>query len=256
MTQRLAGPLAGLSLALAASTASAQQAVGDWLGPLAVSSDITLQTAVHIHKDAAGAETGTFDSLDEGLYGLPLTALVDTGGALTFSVARLHATYAGKWDPAAHQWTGKWSQNGGSLPLILTSGQVPDAPVVAGLDGDWDGALTVGPGVKLRLSLRVETGPHGTRARLLSIDQDSVTGISSLSHTGDKVRVELRVLGAAFDAALDPKGQTLTGIWTQSGQDLPLVLTRRAAGQAKGGDASATDASETLSPPRGGAGVR
>ncbi len=233
MIRRLAGLVAGLTMALAAHAASAQPATGDWLGGLAVSPAMTVHIAIHIHKDAAGAEAGTFDSLDEAVYGVPLTDIADTGGSLSFAIARLHATFAGKWDAAGGQWTGQWSQGGRSLPLTLAAGQIPDAPTVAGLDGDWDGALTVGPGLKLRLALHVETGPHGTVARLHSIDQQSTVAVSSLSHTGDKVRVGFQVLAAAFEGVFDAKSQAMTGTWSQGGQDLPLVLTRRVAGQAE-----------------------
>jgi len=233
MTRQFAGLIAGLSMALAAHAATAQQAAGDWLGALAVSPALTLHVAIHIHKDAAGVDTGTFDSLDEAVYGLPLSEIANADGSLAFTVARLHATYAAKWAAANHGWIGQWSQGGRSLPMTLIAGQVPAAPIVAGLDGDWDGALTVTAGMKLRLALHIETGPRGTMARLRSIDQQSTMAVSSLSRTGDKVRVEIKVIGAVFDASLDPKGQTLTGTWTQGGQPLPLALTRRAAGQAE-----------------------
>ena len=233
MLRQIAGLTAGLSMALAAHAASAQTAAGDWLGGLAVTPAVTLRVAIHIHKDAAGLQTGSFDSLDQGIYDVPLADVSTTGGTLAFSVPKLHATFTGKWDAAGHGWSGEWAQGGRSLALTLAPGKTPAAPIVAGLDGDWDGALTVSAGIKLRLALHIETGAHGTLARLNSIDQQSVMAISSLSRNGEKVRIESKLIGAVYEADLDSKGQTLTGTWTQGGMPLPLVLTRRAAGQAE-----------------------
>ena len=233
MLRQIAGLIAGLSMALAAHAASAQTAAGDWLGGLAVTPAVTLRVAIHIHKDAAGLQTGSFDSLDQGIYDVPLADVSTTGGTLAFSVPKLHATFTGKWDAAGHGWSGEWAQGGRSFALTLSPGETPAAPIVAGLDGDWDGALTVSAGIKLRLALHIETGAHGTLARLNSIDQQSVMAISSLSRNGEKVRIESKLIGAVYEADLDSKGQTLTGTWTQGGMPLPLVLTRRAAGQAE-----------------------
>ena len=233
MLRQIAGLIAGLSMALAAHAASAQTAAGDWLGGLAVTPAVTLRVAIHIHKDAAGLQTGSFDSLDQGIYDVPLADVSTTGGTLAFSVPKLHATFTGKWNAASHGWSGEWAQGGRSFALTLSPGETPAAPIVAGLDGDWDGALTVSAGIKLRLALHIETGAHGTLARLNSIDQQSVMAISSLSRNGEKVRIESKLIGAVYEADLDSKGQTLTGTWTQGGMPLPLVLTRRAAGQAE-----------------------
>ena len=233
MLRQIAGLTAGLSMALAAHAASAQTAAGDWLGDLAVTPAVTLRVAIHIHKDAAGLQTGSFDSLDQGIYDLPLADVSAAGASLAFTVPKLHARFTGKWDAAGHGWSGEWAQGGRSLALTLAPGKTPAAPIVAGLDGDWDGALTVSAGIKLRLALHIETGAHGTLARLNSIDQQSVMAISSLSRTGEKVRIEPKLIGAVYEANLDAKGQTLTGTWTQGGMPLPLVLTRRAAGQAE-----------------------
>jgi len=238
MLRQIAGLIAGLSMAFAAhavsaQTATTQQGSGDWLGGLAISPTVTLHVAIHIHKDAAGLQTGSFDSLDQGVYDLPLADVSTAGGALAFTVPKLHATYAGKWDAVSHAWSGQWAQGDRSIVLTLVSGETPAAPVVAGLDGDWDGALTVSGGMKLRLALHVETGAHGTMARLNSIDRQSVLAISSLSRTGDKVRIEAKLIGAVYEAALDAKGQTLAGTWTQGGMPLALVLRRRGAGQVE-----------------------
>ena len=229
MIRHLAGLFAGLSLALAAQAALAQQATGNWLGALVVSPAVTLHVAIHIHESAA---TGTFDSLDQAIYDVPLSYIAVTGGSLSFSIARLHATYAGTWDAAGHGWSGQWTQNGRSLPLTLVPGEPPATPTITGLDGDWDGTLSVGGGMKLRLALHVETGPRGTWARLDSIDQQSKVAVSALSRDGQTLHLEIKLIGAAYDATLESKGQTLTGTWVQGGQSMPLVLTRRAAGQA------------------------
>jgi len=232
MTRRLAGLIAGLAMAFTAHAASAQQAAGDWLGTLTVSPTLVFHLAVHLAKTAQGAYSGAVDSLDRGAFDVPLADVVSSGGALSFTVPSLKASYAGKWDPAAGAWDGMWTQTQGTWPLKLSPGVAAPLPTVAGLDGDWDGALTVSLGIKLRLAFHIATGPHGTLGTLNSIDQQTTVRISGVAKDGPHVKLAMALIGATFDGALDPSGQTITGQWSQGGMNLPLTLSRRAAGQA------------------------
>jgi len=232
MLRQIAGLIAGLSMALAAHAASAQTVVGDWVGPVVIAPSVSLKVAVHIHRDAAGALAGTLDSLDRTTYGMKLDDVAQSGGSLTFTLPTLKAAVAAKWDPATGGWTGPWTQNGRTFTLTLTPGTPAVAPVIAGLDGDWDGALAANGGMKLHLSLHVVTGPYGTAATFKNVEQQATAAVSAISRICDKVRVEINPPGAVFEAVLDPKGQTLSGTFSQGGLTFPLVLTHRVAGLA------------------------
>ncbi|HZK99508.1 MAG TPA: alpha/beta fold hydrolase [Caulobacteraceae bacterium] len=104
------------------------------------------------------------------------------------------------------------------------------APPLAGLDGDWDGALHVGA-VTLRLALHVTSGSDGTHASLDSIDQ-GVNGlpVAALTRDGAAVRFAVASVGGVFEGELAADEATITGTWTQAASPLPLAFHKRAAG--------------------------
>ncbi len=112
--------------------------------------------------------------------------------------------------------------------LMATAAQAQDAA------GDWDGALNVGAGMKLRLVFHIAHSASGLSATLDSLDQGALgIATSSATQEGGKVKIEVGKIGGAFDGTLSPDGHTLSGDWSQGGQHMPLVLTRRAAGVAE-----------------------
>jgi pimeloyl-ACP methyl ester carboxylesterase len=227
MMRILTGLIAGLCLALAGA-AAAEEAAGDWLGQIKTTAE--LHVGVRLKKAADGGYSGTFESFDQGVRNLRLAEVTATADTLTFTVAIVGGRFEGKWDAARKAWVGEWTQRSIRTPLVLTRGEIPAMPVVAGLDGDWDGTLEVA-GQRLRLAFHVNTTSEGTIATLDSIDQQA-NGIpvSAVKREGDKVSFEIKVIQGGFEGALDPAGQTLTGRWTQQGIPAPFVLTRRAAG--------------------------
>jgi len=208
--------------------------VGDWLGVMTVQPGTDLRIAVHIRQSPRGDYSATWDSVDQGLFDASMSGLAVTADSLSFDVGNLHAHYAARWDASAGLWRGQWSQSGRTFALNLAPGMAPPAPVIAGLDGDWDGALALGAGVKLRLAVHIKTGPHGTLGHLDSVDQQAMgLPLSSIHRDGDRIGFELAAPKAAFEGMIDAKAQTLTGQWSQSGSSLPLMLTRRAPGQVE-----------------------
>jgi hypothetical protein len=208
--------------------ATAQEAAGNWLGTIEAGG-ARLRLAVHIAKGPGGALTGTMDSLDQGAVGIPLAAVTQAGDALGFEVPKVGGRYDGRWEAAKGDWVGTWRQ-AAALPLTLVRGEPPAAPVVTGLDGDWDGALKTGV-VSLRLALHVKTDPRGTIAGLDSIDQGT-NGIpvASIARDGQKISFKVNAVGGTFEGALSADGASIAGTWTQGGPSLPLTLNRRAPG--------------------------
>jgi hypothetical protein len=225
----LAGGL-GLALALAGASLAAD-ASGDWLGTIAVGPGRTFHEAVHIEKTSQGGYAGTLDSLDRATFGIPLSDIAADADTLSFTVATQPvATYTAKWDSASGQWTGRWSQNGRTVPLILAKGVAASRPTIGGLDGLWDGALAIGT-TPLHLILHVRTGADGTAAWMDSPDQmANGLDVNSIQRDGASVRFAMTALNASFAGALATDRQNIAGQWTQGGTATPLTLTRRAPG--------------------------
>jgi len=210
--------------------AAAEDPAGDWAGVIKTP-NVDLHVALHLKKGADGKYGGTFDSLDQGVRGLPVSDIKSGADALSFALVQPPAQYEGKWDAASKTWIGMWLQGGASMPLNLTRGS-PAGPIpkVDGLDGDWDGALQMS-GMRLRLALHVKTtATDGTVASMDSIDQAAMgIPVSVISRDGNSVSFEVALVHGGFKGTLDASRQTITGQWTQ-GPPLPLTFTRRAAG--------------------------
>ena len=117
------------------------------------------------------------------------------------------------------------------LGVVLASLATPVmSQTINGLDGDWDGVLTVPGGAKLRLALHVES-PDGAQAAILtSVDQGNVKmPVTKISRDGAAVTLEIPAVHGSFKGTLS--GDTFAGIWNQ-GAPLPLTFTRRMAGSA------------------------
>ena len=85
---------------------------------------------------------------------------------MTFSIPAISATYEGRWQPETGRFSVPFSQGGGALPLELERGGLEARPVVAGLDGRWEGSITRN-GTALRLILKIVTNTmRGTIAAL------------------------------------------------------------------------------------------
>jgi hypothetical protein len=220
----------GLAFSLAGASFAADPS-GDWLGAITVGPGLTFHEAVHIEKTPEGVYSGTLDTLDRASFGIPLGNVAADADTLSFPAATQPvATYRAKWDAAAGQWVGQWTQSGQTLPLILTHGVAAPKPVVSGLDDVWDGVLGAGA-IPLHLTLHVRTGIGGTAAWLDSPDQ-LVHGlaVNSIQRDGASVRFTLTTPPASFAGTLAADQQSLVGQWSQGGKAAPLTLIRRASG--------------------------
>lgn len=106
--------------------------------------------------------------------------------------------------------------------LLLAAMALPAAAQkIAGLDGDWNGALATPSGVTLHLHLQVVSSATATMATMYSVDQgNAAIPVPTLTRKGDAVSLDMPMVHASFKGTL--KGGTLTGIFTQ-GADVPLT---------------------------------
>ncbi|WP_296597913.1 S9 family peptidase [Phenylobacterium sp.] len=209
---------------LLADAAHAQSAAGTWHGTLAMRTG-PLRLSVKLAPAAGGLE-GAVLSPEQSAEYRPLDEVKQSGAHLSFSYPPTRGRFDGEWDAARGAWVGNWTTPVGDIPLVLEKGDIPKGPVVAGLDGDWEGALTLAQ-ARLRLVLRVKTGPYGTVALLDSPDQLAMgMPLTSLTRDGDKVAFAYVQIHARFDGVLSSDGQSIVGEFLQ-GKPLPLTLTKR-----------------------------
>ncbi|MGI4788725.1 MAG: alpha/beta hydrolase family protein [Janthinobacterium lividum] len=115
-----------------------------------------------------------------------------------------------------------------ALLVLLTANPPAGAQASApSVTGDWSGSLQAGKSV-LRLVFHFTPKADGTlTATVDSLDQGAL-GIpfSTARITGSAVHLDAAGIGAGFDGTLDASGKIITGHWLQSGNSLPLTLTK------------------------------
>lgn len=184
-----------IALALAAAAlplpAWAQEAAGDWVGPLQLTPEVRLPLAVHITRGEDGTLSGTMDSPRQNITGMALADVISADGTLSFSVPTIGGTYKGSWDAATSRWKGEWKQAQQTWPLELfvppppppfpADWQVPDNAAIGKLIAERntgrDGQL-VAVGIADPTGDRFVAGGNGADAK---VDRTTLYEIGSIS---------------------------------------------------------------------------
>lgn len=103
----------------AANSGEVQILEGTWEGALDVNGQ-TLHVRFNFTKDSAGNVTGTFDSVDQGANGLPISTITRTDDKIKLDLKTMSIAYEGTLNKDASVVTGTFTQGPGSLPLTLT----------------------------------------------------------------------------------------------------------------------------------------
>jgi pimeloyl-ACP methyl ester carboxylesterase len=97
---------------------AAQQAPdfpGSWLGTISVGA-VRLRVVFHL-KDGPGGMTGTMDSLDQNVKGIPISSVALDGHKIAITLPM--GKYEGTLDGAPDSMRGTWFQGGSEIPLDL-----------------------------------------------------------------------------------------------------------------------------------------
>jgi len=221
--------MSALCLTLAAAApAGAQTIAGDWQGTLAIGG-AELRLVLHLTSDGKGGFTAALDSPDQGAKGIPASSVSLTGSSLKVEIPQIMGSYQGTVNAGVTAITGTFSQGGMSTPLNLSRPPAPSTvkrvPKPSDIDGDWEGTLNAGPG--LRLVLHLVTFEDGMTATLDSLDQNAIgMPVTSVTRSGAKLTFEMKQLAGGFSGSIDAGLATIDGTWTQGGNSLPLVLKR------------------------------
>ena len=90
---------------------------GVWLGTLDMGVS-KLRLVFHITNTEDGL-TGTLDSPDQNVNGMPITAITRDGASLKIELKQIAGTFEGKLNADLTTIDGTWSQAGNSFPLLL-----------------------------------------------------------------------------------------------------------------------------------------
>jgi len=111
----------------AAVEQSMPKPVGDWSGELDLGA-LKLTFVFHIAEDSTGALSAKLDVLEQGVQGLAVDAVEINDGLLKLDMKTLNASFEGAF--SGEEISGKFTQNGLSMPLNLKQGIVQSSDVL------------------------------------------------------------------------------------------------------------------------------
>jgi pimeloyl-ACP methyl ester carboxylesterase len=204
---------------------------GSWAGSLQAG-DALLHLVLHISKEPDGSFKATIDSLDQGVYGIPVDSLAQDDSNLTFKVSSVGASYAGTISADHRTVDGGWTQSSISLGLVFhreaaNAGARKPSDAIATAEGVWQGAIAAN-GLRLRLQLHVT---HDDKKQLLVALDSPDQGVSGLpavkvSQKENSFHFEIPVVKGSYTGTLNPAKTVMTGSWTQSGVEQKLEFQR------------------------------
>jgi len=195
---------------------------GNWAGSLEAG-DAVLHLVLHVSKAEGGAFKATIDSLDQGVYGIEVTAFTQNESDVRFSVSSVGAQFEGKFSADHAGIQGTWSQGNVGLPLSFHrqaagAGAKKPGDAVASVEGVWQGAMEAN-GLRLRFQLHVT---HDDQKHLLAALDSPDQGISGLPavNVSQKLTVfhfEIPVVQGVYEGNLNAAKSVISGNWTQGG---------------------------------------
>src|SRR5262252_6396445 len=195
---------------------------GNWAGSLEAG-DALLHLVLHVSKSPDGSFKATIDSLDQGVYGIEVTALMQNGSDVRFSVSSVGAQFEGKFSAGHAGIQGTWSQGNVGLPLsfhrqAVSAGAKKPGDAIASVEGVWQ-AATEANGLRLRFQLHVT---HDDEKHLVAALDSPDQGISGLPavNVSQKLTVfhfEIPVVQGVYEGNLNAAKSVITGTWTQGG---------------------------------------
>jgi uncharacterized protein len=200
-----------------------------WEGKLTVRPGFEIRLVVRASVNEGATPVATLDSPDENLSGLKLSSVVLDASRLAFELKVTDAKFDGKMNAAKTEAKGTWTQRGTSLPLtFVKKDKVAPLPMPVGKEQLWEGKLSVGAGLTLRLVLHVQkTEGGGLVGKLDSPDQGAKgMHVNSVALDDTKLSFELKAISANYEGKLSADNSEAVGTFAQAGVKLPLTLKK------------------------------
>lgn len=195
---------------------------GNWTGTLPAG-DAVLHLVLHVSKSPDGTLKATIDSLDQGVYGIEVTALTENDSGVRFSVTSVDAQFEGKFSADHAGIQGTWSQSNVGLPLSFhrqAAGAAAKRPgdAIASVEGVWQAALEAN-GLRLRFQLHVTHDDQKQLVAALDSPDQAISGLPAVK-VSQKINVfhfEIPVVQGVYEGTLNAAKSVITGTWTQGG---------------------------------------
>lgn len=242
--------LCGLLMSLFMNVdANAQTVEGSWQGAIKAD-DVEFRLRLHVTKDEKGTLKATWDSIDQGARGLPISAISLKDSTLKFEREAAGWSYEGKINADYTRIIGAYTQGGMSIPLEFTRTAVlqetKKTPKPSDIDGAWMGGRSI-----CRFVLHIITYEDGMTAEHDSPDQNGFgIPVTTITRDGAKLKFEIKPIRGSFEGNINPELTTISGTWKQGGASMSLVL-RRASEVPRPGDV-APEVKEVFVPMRDG----
>ncbi len=197
-----------------------------WEGTLNIGPTSKLALVFHVTRTDDGKATATMDSPDQGASGLAAKSVTVDKEKITFNLPDLNAAYEGKLNANGDEAVGTFTQNGAKVPLTLKRRIEAAVAVVAGKEQLWEGKLSVGAGLQLRLVFHILKDDAGKYTATMDSPDQGAKGIKIDSVAMDRttVKFELKALASKYEGKLDASGTESVGEWSQAGNNLPLTI--------------------------------
>jgi hypothetical protein len=217
---------------LACGHAFAQQDLsGPWQGKLAVDAKTNLTIQFTFAKHPDGTYGVVVDSPDNpAIKNVPASSVSFTAGSLKLNVTALSGSYAGTLKDG--KLDGKWTQPGGTLPLVLSPYQkaVLSKAAMDTLAGGWHGPVA---GAPLTFVARFKRNDKGEFTGSLSVPEQGGVELpmDEIQFADNKLdfkisRVHGEYVGTYANGAF-------TGTWSQTGAPAPVAVTLNKGDVAK-----------------------
>ena len=195
---------------------------GNWAGSLPAG-DAVLHLVLHVSKSPDGSFKATIDSLDQGVYGIEVTALTQNDSGVRFSVSSVGAQFEGKFSADHAGIQGTWSQGNVGLPLsfhrqAVGAGAKKPGDAIASVEGVWQAALEAN-GLRLRFQLHVSHDDEKHLVAALDSPDQAISGLPAVN-VSQKLTVfhfEIPVVQGVYEGNLNAAKSVITGTWTQGG---------------------------------------
>jgi uncharacterized protein len=226
------------------STLAQNQAgpAGRWEGSVDLQF-MKLGIIVGLSQKADGAWTGTISIPSQGLKDSALGDVSLSGSAISFAMPGIpgEPIYKARLAADNRMISGELTQSGRSFPFKLERRTEAESAALQsygatpakgrpgqGIEGDWQGTLEAGGG--LRLVLKVRKASDQLWAALVDSPDQRLTDlvVDTIGLKEQSLRFEMKRLGASYEGKLSQDGSEISGQWQQQSVQLPLSFRRLA----------------------------
>jgi|GEM_PF-1524709 len=220
--------ISSILLATIAHVTAQDDISGVWEGVLAVGTT-EIDVEFTLTADGAGGYSAVMDAPDQpSITNMAVDSVSFDGGVLSMTIAAVSGEYSGTF--ADGSFAGTWTQQGQELALDLAPYEEPvmTAEAFALVNGSWVGSIKPVPNAEMELTVVLEfeeESPGVYSASLSSPDQGaSDIPADAFSVEGNELTLEINRMRLEIETTIT--GDQMSGMFTQAGREIPIVLDK------------------------------